>query len=63
MLNSDEVFYVFEATQTMFRDAIEAIDADLGAGYARKNPHLVAAFMQTYATVYQCASKTLKEGA
>jgi hypothetical protein len=33
-------------------DAIEAIDEHLGKGYARKNPALIAAFMQAAATDY-----------
>lgn len=36
--------------------AVDSIDGILGEGYAKKNPVLIAAFMQTAALDYQAAS-------
>ena len=37
-------------------DAIQSIDARLGAGYAAKHPELIGAFMQTCAADFTAAS-------
>lgn len=41
------------------RQAIAAIDAELGAGYARANPHLIASMVQ--ASAIECAVNTGRE--
>ena len=38
------------------RAAIKSIDEMLGAGYAKNNPELISAFMQTAALDYKAAS-------
>jgi hypothetical protein len=42
-----------QTTHTFFLGAIEHMDASSGEGYAKRNPHLVAAFVAACASDWQ----------
>lgn len=43
---------VSKIVQSYLREALEVIDAELGAGEARKNPQLVAAYLTSCAQIH-----------
>jgi hypothetical protein len=58
--NYDALLHQAHATVGEYlREAVRYIDEELGDGYAKKNPALVAAFIQTAASDYNAACQAV----